>query len=87
MAKKNNVLLVCSLVILAFSVTNASAASKKSNRTATSMYMNTDEKIIPYAESLDGDLYDAMGHHGPAVENNWVAYRIYFNKFIIKFVE
>jgi len=36
--------------------------------TATSMYMKADEQPISYAESISGDLYNSMGHHGPAVE-------------------
>lgn len=26
-----------------------------------------------------GNLYLKLGHHGPAIENLWVAYRVYFN--------
>jgi len=47
--------------------------------TAVSMFMNSDGKQIAYAETKTGDLYKTMGHHGPAVENLWAAYRIYFN--------
>lgn len=43
------------------------------------MFMKSDGKQIACAESKKGDLYKSMGHHGPAVENLWAAYRIYFN--------
>jgi hypothetical protein len=29
--------------------------------------------------SESGDLYNTIGHHGPAVENEWMALRIYFS--------
>jgi hypothetical protein len=30
--------------------------------------------------STSGDLYLSIGHHGPAVENEWMALRIYFDQ-------
>ena len=29
--------------------------------------------------SESGDLYKTIGHHGPAIENEWMALRIYFS--------
>jgi hypothetical protein len=66
------------LVALPFLFTLTIVKSTESE-TAVSMFMNSDDKQIAYAESKTGDLYETMGHHGPAVENLWAAYRIYFN--------
>ena len=50
------------------------------NNTDTSLYMKSD-KIIYLTDigSELGDLYQTIGHHGPAVENEWMALRIYFS--------
>ncbi len=50
------------------------------NKTDTSLYMKS-EKITYLSEigSESGDLYKTIGHHGPAVENQWMALRIYFS--------
>lgn len=44
-----------------------------------SMYWNKTGEYINYAESDSGDLWNALGHHGPAIENKWLAFRIYFH--------
>lgn len=31
-------------------------------------------------ESKSGNLFYKLGHHGPAVENQWLGFRLYFNK-------
>lgn len=50
------------------------------NNTDTSLYMKA-EKISYLTDigSESGDLYSVIGHHGPAVENEWMALRIYFS--------
>lgn len=50
------------------------------NNTDTSLYMKA-EKISYLTDigSESGDLYSVIGHHGPAVENQWMALRIYFS--------
>ncbi|MBA0884853.1 DUF4861 family protein [Flavobacterium undicola] len=50
------------------------------NNTDTSLYMKA-EKISYLTDigSESGDLYQTIGHHGPAVENEWMALRIYFS--------
>ena len=50
------------------------------NNTDTSLYMKS-EKISYLTDigSESGDLYQTIGHHGPAVENEWMALRIYFS--------
>jgi len=50
------------------------------NNTDNSLYMKA-EKISYLTDigSESGDLYQTIGHHGPAVENEWMALRIYFS--------
>ncbi|REH01807.1 DUF4861 family protein [Flavobacterium aquicola] len=51
------------------------------NKTDTSLYMKSDK--ITYLTDIgseSGDLYKTIGHHGPAVENEWMALRIYFSE-------
>jgi hypothetical protein len=50
------------------------------NNTDTSLYMKS-EKITYLSDigSESGDLYKTIGHHGPAVENEWMALRIHFS--------
>ncbi len=48
--------------------------------TAASMFLKKDGRYISKAESETGDLWKEMGHHGPAVENLWAGYRIYFDR-------
>jgi hypothetical protein len=50
------------------------------NNTDTSLYMKA-EKISYLTDigSESGDLYSTIGHHGPAIENEWMALRIYFS--------
>lgn len=50
------------------------------NNTDTSLYMKSDK--ITYLTDIGsetGDLYKTIGHHGPAIENEWMALRIYFS--------
>ena len=50
------------------------------NNTDTSLYMKADK--ITYLTDIgseSGDLYKTIGHHGPAIENEWMALRIYFS--------
>lgn len=50
------------------------------NNTDTSLFMKS-EKITYLTDigSETGDLYKTIGHHGPAIENEWMALRIYFS--------
>ena len=51
------------------------------NNTDTSLYMKSDK--ITYLTDIgseSGDLYKTIGHHGPAIENEWMALRIYFSE-------
>ncbi len=50
------------------------------NNTDTSLYMKADKiSYLTDIGSESGDLYNTIGHHGPAVENEWMALRIYFS--------
>lgn len=50
-------------------------------KVAGSMYLKKDPGTrLDYIESSSGNLYNKLGHHGPAIENQWYALRIYFNK-------
>ena len=51
------------------------------NNTDNSLYMKSDK--ITYLSDIgsdSGDLYKTIGHHGPAIENEWMALRIYFSE-------
>ena len=39
-----------------------------------------DQKQIEFVESESGNLYNKLGHHGPAIENPWYGLRLYFSK-------
>lgn len=50
------------------------------NRTDVSLFMKDDpgqQLTEVYSES--GDLYQTLGHHGPAIENEYLGLRIYFS--------
>jgi hypothetical protein len=53
------------------------------NNTDTSLYMKAEksDKITYLTDigSESGDLYKTIGHHGPAIENEWMGLRIYFS--------
>lgn len=51
------------------------------NRTSTSLFLKN-EPTTQIAEcfSESGDLYHELGHHGPAIENEYFALRMYFDK-------
>lgn len=51
-------------------------------QTDVSLFMKKDGKARSYIASEHGDLYSTMGHHGPAVENSWAAWRVYFNQYL-----
>jgi hypothetical protein len=50
------------------------------NKTDVSLFLRSDStQYLDDVSSEDGDLFLGIGHHGPAIENNWLALRIYFN--------
>lgn len=48
-------------------------------QTAKSLYLKSDGKQVSQIFSESGNEYKTVGHHGPAVENAYMALRIYFN--------
>jgi hypothetical protein len=49
------------------------------NNTDVSLFMRSDSVPTNEIAEPSGDLYKTIGHHGPAIENEWMALRIYFN--------
>ena len=53
---------------------------KIQNRTEVSLFMRSDiTKYLKTISSASGDLFNSIGHHGPAIENEWIGLRLYFN--------
>ncbi len=50
------------------------------NKTDISLFMRSDSVQQSEISAASGDLYTTIGHHGPAVENEWMALRIYFSQ-------
>lgn len=50
------------------------------NKTDVSLFMRADSlQYLNKIQAKSGDLFKAIGHHGPAVENEWLAFRLYFD--------
>jgi predicted amidohydrolase len=68
------------IMILLFAAGIGSPASA-GNKTDASLFMKSDSSVYQTEiRSQSGDLYESIGHHGPAVENEWMALRIYFDR-------
>ncbi|MCG6188607.1 DUF4861 family protein [Maribellus maritimus] len=51
------------------------------NKTDVSLYLKKDRNnYLTLVESKSGNLFTKLGHHGPAIENQWLGFRLYFNK-------
>ena len=51
------------------------------NMTDVSLFLRSDSThYLDHVSSESGDLYTALGHHGPAIENDWIGLRLYFDK-------
>lgn len=51
------------------------------NKTATSLFIKADSlNYLTDIGSESGDLYEFLGHHGPAIENEWMGLRLYFSE-------
>ena len=66
-------LLSLCLTLLAFSITNAQ------NKTDISLKWKDSDKQEASISSETGDLYNKLSHHGPAIENEWMGLRLYFD--------
>lgn len=51
------------------------------NMTDVSLFFRSDStRYLDHVSSESGDLYTELGHHGPAIENEWIGLRLYFDK-------
>lgn len=64
-------------VTFLFALMMFSCATK--NYTEVSLFMRSDSLYVEEISDKSGDLFRTIGHHGPAVENEWLALRIYFD--------
>jgi len=68
------------LLLLLFAVVVITQAQTQAqNKTDISLYFRSDSIQRSEISSNSGDLYNKLGHHGPAIENEWMALRIYFS--------
>lgn len=64
-----------SLLLLIFA-----GAISAQQKTDVSLFFKKDRKQLNEVSSSKGNLFLKLGHHGPAVENPWLAFRFYFDK-------
>lgn len=64
------------LIIILTLLANFSYAQ---NMTDISLFWKENPEQVTEIASEEGNLYSKLGHHGPAVENEFVAYRFYFD--------
>jgi hypothetical protein len=51
------------------------------NLTVVSLYLQKNKSnYLTKVESKSGNMFRKVGHHGPAVENQWLGFPIYFDK-------
>lgn len=51
------------------------------NSTDFSLFRKSNKSVcLTKVESKSGNLFHKLGHHGPAIENEWFGLRIYFDK-------
>ncbi|MDA3880863.1 MAG: DUF4861 family protein [Prolixibacteraceae bacterium] len=68
----------CFIIISLIAIVLQTSAQK--NKTDISLFMRSDSTTYLSEKSeKSGDLYSAVGHHGPAVENEWIGLRYYFD--------
>lgn len=76
---KTGFVLLC-FVVLNLSVVQAQNDSTKDTKLDVSLFWKKTGESINFVEDAKGDLFSKLGHHGPAIENLWLAYRVYFNE-------
>ena len=62
-----------------FTALLTAAALQAGAQTDVSLFWRSDSVQVNEIFSPEGDLYRKVGHHGPAIENEKMALRIYFN--------
>lgn len=56
-------------------------AAGAQNKTDISLFLRSDSaQYLNQVEEKSGDLFLTIGHHGPAIENEYLGVRIYFDK-------
>jgi hypothetical protein len=51
------------------------------NKTDISLFLRSDSTMfLNEVQEKSGDLFLMLGHHGPAIENEWLGFRIYFDE-------
>lgn len=66
------------LLIICIAVISASISTAQNN-TDISLKWKESDKQETIIESETGDLFDKLAHHGPAIENEFLGLRLYFN--------
>lgn len=54
-------------------------ASFAQNKTDISLQWKDSANQVSQIESVTGNLYNKVKHHGPAIENEWIGLRLYFD--------
>ncbi len=65
------------LSLVAFLALNISACLAQSD---VSFFLRSDSIRLSVMDTIADDLFRKVGHHGPAIENSYMALRIYFKK-------
>jgi hypothetical protein len=51
------------------------------NKTDVSLFLRSDSTTyLDKVSSESGNMYSLLGHHGPAIENEWLGLRLYFDQ-------
>jgi hypothetical protein len=66
------------IIVLSFIITSCTTAVQQ-NHTDVSLQWKDSTNQAARIESETGDLYSKLSHHGPAIENEWLGLRLYFN--------
>jgi hypothetical protein len=72
---KSNIAIMCLAAMLL-----PASYVRAENKTDVSLKWKDGTEQVSEISSKSGDLYDKVAHHGPAVENEWMGIRIYFDK-------
>ncbi|MFT5306214.1 MAG: hypothetical protein ACI89M_001735 [Chitinophagales bacterium] len=71
-------------LFLAFSLMGnnsiAQSTNSQSQQLDISCFWKKSGESLSHVEDKKGDLFSKLGHHGPAIENLCLAYRVYFNE-------
>lgn len=69
-----NTIIISLLTILNFLVSGQ-------NKTDISLFLKQDSSTyLNEITSKSGNMFNILGHHGPAIENEWIGLRIYFDR-------